>query len=283
MSEENLNTDDLYAIKDINLYEILCITKETFTPELVKKKHRKLSLKYHPDKNIGVANCEERFQMLHLAYQILSNKEKRTMYDYIYESSQECEDFDQMKTYERQYEGDFYTGAQFAEKLEEFDRNTDPDYGKNVGKMSDMEAFCAMGKSREEVLPADMKEKFKTDMDNLEKIENEKDRQNKFNEMFDTMAQLDEDVGEDLMLYNGNTTLLDMGTASTTNYSTMYSNVNTYDEAFKINSSHLHEELDPRSYEEQMAEYENAYADLDEMSKTSKLNNGRADFGSDYV
>ena len=287
MSDEenqNISTDDLYTIKDINLYEILCITKETFTPLLVKKKHRKLSLKYHPDKNIGVENCVERFQMLHLAYQILSDPEKKTMYDYIFESSRDNEDFETMKSYDRQYEGTFISRDQFKQKLEECDKIVDPDYGKNIGKMTDDEVFQAIYNTREEVLSSDMKEKFKIDMNYLEGINDETERKKQFKKMFEMMASdIDEDVGEDLMLYNGNTTLIDMGTATTANYSTMYSTDNTFDDAFKINSSHLHEELDKRSFKEQMNEYENTNASLIEMSKHSKLNQGRANFGSDYV
>ena len=151
--------------------------------------------------------------------------------------------------------------------------------------MSDGEALAAMDINRsEDVLTIDMKEKFKADWDELEAIKDKKERKKQFNLKFNTMAnEEDEDAGQDMMLYNGNTTLMDKGTASTANYDTMYSGENIFEDQFKINSAHLHEELDERSYEEQMAEYHNAFDDYDAMAKKSKLNNGRADFGSDYV
>mgnify|MGYP003626524162 FL=1 len=60
-----------------NYYEILGVSKEA-TPEEIKKTYRKLSLKYHPDKN---PDGESMFKEISEAYGVLSNRDKREQYD----------------------------------------------------------------------------------------------------------------------------------------------------------------------------------------------------------
>jgi len=55
---------------------------ESASPEEIKKVFRKLSFKYHPDKNPGKEKeAEERFKKISEAYYVLSNEKKRTEYD----------------------------------------------------------------------------------------------------------------------------------------------------------------------------------------------------------
>jgi molecular chaperone DnaJ len=61
-------------------YEVLGIER-TAEPEEVKKAYRKLALKYHPDKNPGDKTAEEQFKELGEAYEILSDPQKRALYD----------------------------------------------------------------------------------------------------------------------------------------------------------------------------------------------------------
>lgn len=61
-------------------YSILGLTK-TATEEEIKKAFRKLAVKYHPDKNAGNKEAEEKFKEINEAYEVLSDPEKRKMYD----------------------------------------------------------------------------------------------------------------------------------------------------------------------------------------------------------
>jgi len=63
-----------------SLYELLEIPKDS-TPEDIKKKYRRLALKYHPDKNPGDAEAEEMFKKINSANAILSDEKKRQLYD----------------------------------------------------------------------------------------------------------------------------------------------------------------------------------------------------------
>ncbi|CAN5458689.1 hypothetical protein BH09BAC4_BH09BAC4_38600 [soil metagenome] len=61
-------------------YYILGVNR-TATPDDIKLAYRKLSLKFHPDKNDGDKFFEERFKEINEAYDILSNSTKRFNYD----------------------------------------------------------------------------------------------------------------------------------------------------------------------------------------------------------
>jgi curved DNA-binding protein CbpA len=67
-------------------YYILGI-KENSSLEEIKKAYRKLSLKFHPDKNYGDEFFAERFKEIQEAYETLSKKNKRNEYDYNYSSN----------------------------------------------------------------------------------------------------------------------------------------------------------------------------------------------------
>ena len=61
-------------------YEILGLHPEA-TPEEIRKAYRKLALHYHPDRNRGDATAEERFKAISEAYGVLTDPDKRRLYD----------------------------------------------------------------------------------------------------------------------------------------------------------------------------------------------------------
>jgi molecular chaperone DnaJ len=61
-------------------YEVLGVEKGASTDD-IKRAYRRLAIKYHPDKNPGNKEAEEKFKECAEAYEVLSNEEKRKRYD----------------------------------------------------------------------------------------------------------------------------------------------------------------------------------------------------------
>lgn len=61
-------------------YEVLEVTR-TATVEEIKKAYKKKAIQYHPDKNPGNPEAEEKFKEAAEAYEVLSDEQKRAKYD----------------------------------------------------------------------------------------------------------------------------------------------------------------------------------------------------------
>ncbi len=61
-------------------YDVLGVNPNASIEE-IKKAHRKLSLKFHPDKNDGDEYFTQMFRQINVAYLTLSDAEKRKTYD----------------------------------------------------------------------------------------------------------------------------------------------------------------------------------------------------------
>jgi molecular chaperone DnaJ len=67
-----MTTQDYYAVLGV---------QRNSTPDEIKKAYRKLALQYHPDRNPNDKAAEEKFKEASDAYQVLSDPEKRQLYD----------------------------------------------------------------------------------------------------------------------------------------------------------------------------------------------------------
>lgn len=63
-----------------DFYDILEVPRSASADE-IKKAYRKVAIKFHPDKNPGNKEAEEKFKEAAEAYEVLSNQEKRSHYD----------------------------------------------------------------------------------------------------------------------------------------------------------------------------------------------------------
>ena len=61
-------------------YEVLGVSR-TADPKEIKSSYRKLAMKYHPDRNQGDEDAEARFKEAAEAYEVLSDEQKRQLYD----------------------------------------------------------------------------------------------------------------------------------------------------------------------------------------------------------
>ena len=67
-----MTTQDYYAVLGV---------QRNATSDEIKKAYRKLALQFHPDRNPGDKAAEEKFKEASDAYQVLSDPEKRQLYD----------------------------------------------------------------------------------------------------------------------------------------------------------------------------------------------------------
>jgi len=91
-------------------YDILGVSKGA-TEEDLKKAYRKLAMKYHPDRNPGNKEAEEKFKEISEAYAILSDPQKRAQYDQFGTTEGFGADFDIGDIFSRVF-GDFFGRGQ---------------------------------------------------------------------------------------------------------------------------------------------------------------------------
>jgi molecular chaperone DnaJ len=61
-------------------YEVLGVPRES-SPDDVRRAYKREALKHHPDRNPGDCEAEAKFKVVNEAYQVLSDEEKRSIYD----------------------------------------------------------------------------------------------------------------------------------------------------------------------------------------------------------
>ncbi len=121
-------------------YSILGVNKDAKAEE-IKKAYRKLAVKYHPDKNPGKKDAEEKFKEINEAYEVLSDAEKRKKYDQYGEHWNRVDETKQgarpQGNYEYQYEGGpsefFGQSGDFSDIFERLFRNQGPAGRRSTG------------------------------------------------------------------------------------------------------------------------------------------------------
>ena len=63
-----------------DFYQLLGVPRNA-SPDEIKKAYRKLALQYHPDRNAGSPEAEERFKEVTRAYEVLRDSDQRSVYD----------------------------------------------------------------------------------------------------------------------------------------------------------------------------------------------------------
>jgi len=67
-------------MEDKDYYRILGVSRESSADD-IKKSYRKIAMQYHPDRNPGDKDAEEKFKLASEAYEVLRDPDKRGIYD----------------------------------------------------------------------------------------------------------------------------------------------------------------------------------------------------------
>jgi len=105
------------TVKDY--YEVLGVA-ENVTTEEIKRAFRSLALKYHPDRNPGDKQAEEKFKLINEAHRILGDVQKRMAYDAFRRNGRQSHTMqsDTFKEHRRSFYGDF---ARAGDKTADWD------------------------------------------------------------------------------------------------------------------------------------------------------------------
>lgn len=134
-------------------YSILGVNKSA-TAEEIKKAYRKLAVKFHPDKNPGNKDAEEKFKEINDAYEVLSDADKRKKYDLFGENWNRMGEAQANGGYQQgspggqsyHFEGDFGPGNDYSDLFENFFRSggTSSRGGRSKSKVRDMRGSIAI-------------------------------------------------------------------------------------------------------------------------------------------
>ncbi|GAB4342458.1 MAG: hypothetical protein OHK0038_22380 [Flammeovirgaceae bacterium] len=92
----------------LDYYHILNVSKNA-SPEEIKLAYRQLAIRFHPDKNPNNPQAEEQFKLINEAYHILSNPEKKQVYDLIIQYGIDISQFSKSYSYSDTSENNYKT------------------------------------------------------------------------------------------------------------------------------------------------------------------------------
>ncbi len=117
-----------------DLYETLGVSR-TASEDEIRKTYRRLARRWHPDVNPGDKDAEQRFKAISAAYDVLSDKEKRKLYDeFGHEGLRGGFDPEQARAYQRWSAGRQASGATADSGGIPFDFDLDDLFGGFAGQ-----------------------------------------------------------------------------------------------------------------------------------------------------
>jgi curved DNA-binding protein CbpA len=230
---DNINIEDIIK-DDVNLYDVLNINIDASDIE-IKKQYKKLILKYHPDKNKDDTDVLLTFELITLAYNVLSNKELKKLYN---ELRLIKWDFTKLKT-ESQIAKPNYEKKNFNHLNEEYNKLHGHDSNEKLLNVKDFNTKL------EELI-----EERKKEITKFKKI-----NKNEFKKEFEKIKRSGDDINisNDLIPYNLELVVLN----SIDNISKLYdTNETGINARFLLNNLPKYKENN-LSYEDQMNNYKN--------------------------
>ena len=120
----------------MNYYEILEITENADVSQ-IKKKYRKLAMKYHPDRNSGNEEAVKKFREITQAYEILGNEKKRKEYDY--KRKNEKNKIKKIENIKNKFsENNFSFGKEFFKNAKEMKKMFENNFGLEKTKKNEI-------------------------------------------------------------------------------------------------------------------------------------------------
>lgn len=139
----------------MNYYKILEVEENADFSE-IKKKYRKLAIKYHPDKNPGDDEAVKKFREITEAYEILGDEKKRKEYDNKrkFKNGQENKKNENLKNKNKFSDNNFSFGKEFFKSASEMKEMFENSFNLNK-----------MGKKKAEMEKENIKGRFENFFD----------------------------------------------------------------------------------------------------------------------